>query len=48
VELGYMHLWLDQSRSVWGADSRANGGLGIGGVTLTDAVKASVTFMYRF
>jgi len=42
VELGYIHLWLDQSRAVWG------GGAGIRGVELTDAVKASVTFMYRF
>ena len=51
VELGYMHLWLDQSRSVWGA-ARAGTYPGqantIRGVSTTDAVKANVTFMYRF
>jgi hypothetical protein len=44
VELGYMHLWLDQSRGVWGA-SRAHN---VRGVSTTDALQASVTFFYSF
>ena len=46
VELGYIHLWLDQSKAVWGAKE------GIGsahrGLNLTDAMKASVYFRYQF
>jgi hypothetical protein len=41
-----MHLWLDQSKSMWGS------GNGVGnvqrGVSTTDATKASLTFMHRF
>jgi hypothetical protein len=44
LELGYIHLWLDQSRGVWGAD----GNRGIRGVKLTDAVKAGLTIRYTF
>jgi len=44
VELGYMNLLLDQSKKVWGADSN----LGMRGLSKTDAIKASVTFMYKF
>jgi hypothetical protein len=44
LELGYMHVWLDQSRGVWGADLRN----GIRGVSTTDALKASLWFKYSF
>ena len=44
VELGYIHVWLDQSRGVWGADPTA----GVRGVSVTDAVKASAFFRYSF
>jgi hypothetical protein len=44
VELGYMHLWLDQSRGVWGS----NPTLGVRGVSTTDAIKASMTLYYSF
>ena len=44
VEMGYIHLWLDQSKSVWGPSRDGN----IRGVSLTDAVKASVFFRYSF
>jgi hypothetical protein len=46
VEFGYIHLWLDQGKNVWG-----NGGMKyptIRGVNLTDAVKAAVYFKYSF
>jgi hypothetical protein len=44
VEIGYIHLWLDQSRGVWGASPAQ----GIRGVSVTDAVKAAVYFRYSF
>lgn len=50
VELGYMHLWLDQSRAVWGAgfnDGDPSRGT-VRGVNVTDAIKASVFFRYSF
>jgi hypothetical protein len=47
VELGYIHLWLDQSRSMWGA-GRTPGGATIRGVRVTDALKAAVYFHYSF
>jgi hypothetical protein len=46
LELGYMHLWLDQSKSMWG--SGRPGDTTQRGVSTTDAMKASLTFMYRF
>jgi hypothetical protein len=46
VELGYIHVWLDQSRNVWG--SGGDKYPGIRGVSVTDAVKASVFFRYSF
>ena len=48
VELGYMHLWLDQSRSVWGAGVNPATGARIRGVSTTDAIKAGITLMYSF
>ncbi len=50
VELGYIHLWLDQSRAVWGAGWAGGipGGQTIRGVNVTDAVKAAVFFRYSF
>jgi len=46
VELGYIHLWLDQSRSMWGGNS---GGLGAQrGVNVTDALKAFMYLRYSF
>ena len=51
VELGYIHLWLDQSRSVWGsapAGAYGNAPNGIRGVSVTDALKAAVYFRYSF
>jgi hypothetical protein len=44
VELGYIHVWLDQSRGVWGSNPTT----GTRGVSVTDAVKASVFFRYSF
>ncbi len=50
VELGYIHLWLDQSRGVWGPGwvNGVVGGNTVRGVSVTDAVKASVFFRYSF
>ena len=53
VSLGYIHLWLDQSRAVWGADPhRGLAGAGNGahtrGVSVTDALKAALYFQYSF
>jgi hypothetical protein len=52
VELGYIHLWLDQSSGVWGSGYSAattlNNPVGISGVSVTDAIKASVFFRYSF
>jgi hypothetical protein len=42
LELGYIHLWLDQGSSMWGA------GRGQRGVSTTDAVKAFMSFRYTF
>jgi hypothetical protein len=47
LELGYMHLWLDQSKSMWGSTNGAAGAQ-LRGVSTTDAMKAGLTFMYRF
>jgi len=44
VELGYIHLMLDQSKSVWGSSQPH----GVSGVNLVDAMKASVFFKYSF
>jgi len=46
VELGYIHLWLDQSRNVWGSGGSKY--KYIRGVSTTDAVKAAVYFRYSF
>jgi hypothetical protein len=46
VELGYIHLWLDQSKNVWGAGGTKYPG--VRGVSVTDAVKAAVYFRYSF
>jgi hypothetical protein len=50
VELGYMHLFLDQSKGMWGAGSTAAnpGSNDIRGLSLTDAMKASAMFLYKF
>jgi hypothetical protein len=48
VELGYMHLWLDTSRGVWGNGNDAAGQNTIRGVSTTDALKAFMHFRYRF
>ncbi len=50
VELGYIHLWLDQSKGVWGSGwaNGIPGGQTVRGVSVTDAVKASVFFRYSF
>jgi hypothetical protein len=49
LELGYMHLWLDTSRSVWGRGSTAGTNLNnIRGVSTTDAWKAALYFRYTF
>ena len=45
VELGYIHLWLDQSKAVWGPKAGSNATRGL---NLTDAMKASVYFRYQF
>jgi hypothetical protein len=46
VEFGYIHLWLDQSKNVWGAGGAKYNN--IRGVSLTDAFKAAVYFRYSF
>ena len=53
VELGYMHLFLDQSKGMWGAGTSAAAAAqgrtnDIRGVNLTDAMKASAMFLYKF
>ena len=53
LELGYIHLWLDQSKSVWGAGYAATpyGTMPTGtvrGINYTDAIKASLVFRYAF
>ena len=46
LELGYIHLWLDQSRAVWGPGGTT--GQGPGGVNVKDALKAMLHFRYQF
>jgi len=49
LELGYMHIWLDQSRSVWGkGDNLARGGGSIRSINMADAWKAALYFRYTF
>ena len=51
VELGYIHLWLDQSRSVWGgapANYYYAGQPAIRGVSVTDGIKAAMYIKYSF
>jgi len=47
VELGYMHLWLDQTRSVWGNNSAAAVNARRG-VNVTDGLKATMIMQYSF
>jgi hypothetical protein len=50
-ELGYIHLMLDQSRSVWGPGTSAvatGANKTIRGMSTTDAFKAQVLFVYSF
>ena len=44
VEVGYIHLWLDQSQAVWGAKRD----VGVRGVNVTDAINANIFFRYSF
>jgi len=46
VELGYIHLWLDQSKNMWGNGKDKYPGFR--GVSVTDALKASAIFRYSF
>jgi hypothetical protein len=50
LELGYMHVWLDQSKGMWGAAEagRYGNAAAIRGVSTTDALKASLWFKYSF
>lgn len=43
LEMDYIALWLDQSRSVWGGN-----GSTIRGISATDAYNVNVSFEYRF
>jgi hypothetical protein len=42
VEMGYIHLMLDQSKGMWGGNDSVRG------LNVTDAMKASVFFKYSF
>lgn len=44
LELGYIHLWLDESSSVWGR----SGGSPYNNLNYQDAWKASLGFQYAF
>ena len=48
--LGYIHLWLDQSRGMWGAgwQNGVVGGTSVRGINYTDAIKANLIFRYNF
>ena len=48
VELGYIHLWLDQSRNMWGGSRPGHDNNTLRGVSKTDAVKAFMSFRYSF